>query len=223
MPADPARRRGWWATWWGPVVQLVTLSAIVITGAAQADVLRARAAADLAAEQGVGPRVAVAVRPAPRKAAPLVVSVPRLGITSRLVDLHRTVTGGLEVPQDPAKAGWYVGSSHPGDPGPTVIAGHVDSYRGPGVFFRLDELHRGDRINVRRADGSAAPFTVTQVLTVPKRDFPTALVYRGNGRASLRLITCGGSFDSGSKHYRDNVIVLADPTPARPAPRRRPA
>ncbi len=204
-------------------MQLVLLASTVITASAQADVLRARAAADLAAERGVGPRVAVAARPAARQAAPLVVSVPRLAISSRLVDLHRTTTGALEVPKDPAQAGWYVGSSHPGDPGPTVIAGHVDSYRGPGVFFRLDELRKGDRIVVGRADGSAAAFTVQQVLTVPKREFPTALVYRGDRRSSLRLITCGGSFDSGSKHYRDNVIVLATPALSRKAATDRPA
>lgn len=220
-PAPSGRadvRRGWWATWWNPVLQLVLLATITITAAAQADVLRALAAADLAAENGAGPVVALGPAPAPRNAAPLTVSVPRLGISSRLVDLHRTPRGTLEVPEDVAKAGWYVNSAHPGDRGPTVIAGHVDSYKGPGVFYRLAELRKGDRILVRRANGSTAPFTVQQVLKVAKRAFPTSLVYRGDGRPSLRLITCGGTFDRKTGHYRDNLVVLATPALSRTAP-----
>ncbi len=210
-----APSRSWWATWWNPVLQLVLLASISITAAAQADVLRGQAAADLAAENGAGPVVALGPAAAPRNAAPLAVSVPRLGISSRLVDLHRTPKGTLEVPADVAKAGWYVNSAHPGDKGPTVIAGHVDDYRGPGVFFRLAELRKGDRILVRRADGSTAPFTVQQVLKVAKRAFPTSLVYRGDGRSSLRLITCGGTFDRKTGHYRDNLVVLATPALSR--------
>ncbi len=226
MPASPPPTppvtprppvRGWWATWWNPVLQLVLLASITITAAAQADVLRAQAAADLAAENGAGPMVALAAAPRPRHAAPFAVSIPRLKITSRLVDLHRTPKGTLEVPLDVAKAGWYVNSAHPGDRGPTVIAGHVDDYRGPGVFYKLSQVRKGDRILISRADGSTAPFTVQKVLTVAKRAFPTSLVYRGDGRPSLRLITCGGTFDRKTGHYRDNLVVLATPALSRSA------
>lgn len=196
---------------WGVAVQLVVVVSVLLAGVATADRQRAELAADLAAERGAGPAVAL-VQPAVTHAAPLVVEVPRLGIRSRLVDLHRTPAGTLEVPRDPQRAGWYVGSAHPGDAGPTVIAGHVDSYRGPGVFFRLRELHRGDRVVVRRSDGSAMRFVVESVLVVPKRSFPTALVYASHGRPALRLITCGGGFDRASGHYRDNVVVLARPS-----------
>jgi hypothetical protein len=192
------------------VAQLVALTAITLTAATTVDTLRLAAAADVAADRGAGPRVAVPARHV-RAAAPVAVSVPRLGLRSTLVQLRKQRTGALEVPKDPAQAGWYVGSSHPGDPGPTVLAGHVDSRTGPGVFFHLDRLRKGDSIFVRRADGSTVPFVVTAVLRTPKSRFPTELVYVGDRTPSLRLITCGGAFDRRFGHYLDNVVVLAVP------------
>ncbi|MBA2323476.1 MAG: class F sortase, partial [Pseudonocardiales bacterium] len=154
-----------------------------------------------------------------RHAAPTAVLIPRVRIASTLVDLRKNPNGTVQVPKDFGQAGWYVGSAHPGDAGPTVLIGHVDSYKGPGVFFRLPELHKGDRITVRRADHSNAVFVVREVKTFAKRAFPTALVYGGK-RASLRLVTCGGQFDRRSGHYLSNTIVFADPAPtAKPKPK----
>jgi len=194
----------------------VTLVALLLTSAGLVDARRAAAAADVAADRGVGPAVTV-VRHAPRAAAPVVVDVTRLGIHSSLVQLRKNADGTLQVPTDFARAGWYVGSAHPGDPGPTVLVGHVDSYKGPAVFYRLRQLKQGDRITVRRADRSTVVFVVDSVRTYPKRRFPTALVYRGDGRPSLRLVTCGGAFDRRSGHYLENTVVIARPLGKRPA------
>ena len=212
----PSSRPGaaWWRAWWAPVLQLVTLATLVLTSAGVIDHTNRERAADLAAENGAGPRVSF-VRAHPRSAAPVAIEITRLGVHSTLVDLHKNPNGTLQVPRDYGRAGWYVGSAHPGDPGPTVIVGHVDSYDGPGVFFHLSRLRRGDVVRILRADRTTALFTVQEVRTVSKRNFPTALVYRGDGRASLRLITCGGSFDRSSGHYLDNTLVLATPYPSR--------
>lgn len=145
--------------------------------------------------------------------------MPRLKIRSALVDLRTDARRALQPPTNPAVAGWYVGSSHPGDAGPTVLAGHVDSRTGPGVFYHLDRLKPGDVIAVGRADRTTARFVVTVVMRVSKQHFPTALVYTGDGHPSLRLISCGGAFDRSTGHYLDNVIVLAVPVSAHP-PRR---
>ena len=107
--------------------------------------------------------------------------------------------------------GWYVGSAHPGDAGPTVLIGHVDSKHGPGIFYAVSRLHPGDQIVVTRADRSRAVFVVQQVQRYAKRAFPTASVYRGDSRASLRLVTCGGAFDGRTGHYLDNTVVFAAP------------
>ena len=201
---------GWWRTWWPVLTQLVVLSAVVLSAAAVIAHRSAQAAEAAAADAGAGRHVPLTQRTA-RAAAPTSVRVPRLGIASTLVDLRTDARGALQPPKDPARAGWYVGSSHPGDPGPTVLAGHVDSQSGPGVFFHLERLRPGDSILVGRADRSTVRFVVTRTMRVSKQRFPTALVYVGTRSPSLRLISCGGAFDRRTGHYLDNVIVLASP------------
>jgi hypothetical protein len=105
--------------------------------------------------------------------------------------------------------GWYAGGTRPGDPGSAVILGHVDSKRGPAVFFRLHELRKGDEIEVGRADGSSVRFVVQRTEQYPKDRFPTDDVYYPTLTPALRLVTCGGEFDATAGHYRSNVIVFA--------------
>ena len=112
-----------------------------------------------------------------------------------LIHLGLTASGALQVPPTTAVAGWYTGSPRPGAVGSAVIAGHIDSHAGPGIFFRLSSLRPGDRVYVRRADGTLAVFRVTVVRQFPKDSFPTSAVYGAAPDAELRLITCGGTFD----------------------------
>jgi hypothetical protein len=140
---------------------------------------------------------------------PVSVALPRLGVHSVLDPLQLQPDGELQAPPRWDVAGWYVGGPRPGERGPAVVAGHVDGPDGPAVFWRLEELRPGDRVEVRRADGSTAVFAVTRSLVVPKDDFPTAEVYGPTPHAELRLITCDGAFDRGSGHYLDNLVVFA--------------
>ncbi|MDG4827135.1 class F sortase [Asanoa sp. WMMD1127] len=139
---------------------------------------------------------------------PSEVRIPRVAIRSTLVGLDLDGKGELEAPTDFAKAGWYEQGTLPGEPGPAVIAGHVDSHRGPAVFFRLRELRPGDTVEVRRGD-QWVPFRVVKTDHYPKNRFPTAKVYGATPGAELRLITCGGEFDHRKRSYRDNVVVYA--------------
>ena len=95
-----------------------------------------------------------------------------------------------------------------------MLIGHVDSKNGPGIFYKLPQLKKGDVVMVTRSDRSVARFRVQLVKRYPKRSFPTALVYQGDGKASLRLVTCGGEFDRSTGHYLDNTIVFAAPLPS---------
>ena len=106
-------------------------------------------------------------------------------------------------------AGWYTGSPRPGTVGSAIIAGHVDSRSGPGIFFWLRTLRPGDRVYVGRADGTMAVFTVTRIKKFAKDQFPTAAVYGPVPDAELRLITCGGIFDRSLGSYLSNVVVFA--------------
>jgi hypothetical protein len=90
-----------------------------------------------------------------------------------------------------------------------VIVGHVDSRDGPAVFFRLGELRRGDRIVVGQQGGGGRSFVVDRVERRPKEELPTERIWNRTSKPVLRLITCGGSFDRSTGHYRDNIIVFA--------------
>lgn len=144
-----------------------------------------------------------------RVAEPVRLSIPRIGVTSGLERLARAEDRTLQVPQDPQSAGWYTEGARPGERGPAVLLGHVDSGGGPAVFYRLHELVPGDEVVVESADGSQTTFLVTRVEQHAKSAFPTDVVYSPTAHAEVRLITCGGAFDAASKHYRDNVIVFA--------------
>jgi sortase family protein len=149
-------------------------------------------------------------RPAAAVATATTLDVPRLRIRrSSLVELGVDAAGVLVPPASTAVAGWYTGSAVPGRVGPTVVAGHVDSSAGPGIFYRLDTLRPGDLVSVGRSDGVTVRYRVTEVLTVPKDAFPTDRVYGPTPDAELRLITCGGEFDHNARRYLRNVVVSA--------------
>jgi len=144
-----------------------------------------------------------------RVARPVAVAIPAIGVSSRLIYLGLAGDGTLQVPPDPAVAGWYTGSPAPGATGSAIIVGHIDSLTGPAVFYRLSRLRARDLVDVRRADGTTAVFRVDAVRMYPKDDFPTASVYGPTPDAELRLITCGGVFDPNLKSYLSNVVVYA--------------
>ncbi|WP_457810623.1 class F sortase [Streptomyces microflavus] len=157
----------------------------------------------------------------PRAAAlppsrPVSITIPSIEVTSDLEQLGLGKNRAMETPKDPAKAGWYRPGATPGAIGPSVIAGHVTWDGSPAVFFELTELEPGDRIEVRRADGRTAEFTVDRTATYPKDDFPTVEVYRNLDHAGLRLITCGGDYSEDDSRYADNVVVYASLTGHQP-------
>ncbi|MBX6371647.1 MAG: class F sortase [Acidothermus sp.] len=149
----------------------------------------------------------------PTAPPPVNVSIPAIHVSAPIVPLGIQPDGEIQVPSDVRRVGWYELGPAPGALGPAILVGHVDSARsGPGVFFRLGALQPGDSITVDRADGTQVTFTVYAVREYPKDRFPTATVYGPTADPELRLITCGGSFDHASGHYRDNIVVFARTT-----------
>ncbi len=140
---------------------------------------------------------------------PVELTIPSIGVKAPITTLGLNRDGTLQVPGSTTVTGWYTNSPSPGATGAAVIAGHVDSRTGPGVFFWLRNLRPGDKIYVQRADKTLAVFTVTAVQTYAKNRFPTASVYGAVPDAELRLITCGGTFDYAKGSYLSNVVVYA--------------
>jgi sortase (surface protein transpeptidase) len=145
-------------------------------------------------------------RPVPR---PVSLTIPLIGVQTQLITLGLTSSGALQVPSSTSVAGWYTGSPKPGAIGSAIIVGHIDSFSGPGVFYRLVQLRPGDKIYVKRANGTLVEFRVTSVQSYLKDRFPTASVYGPTPDPELRLITCGGTFDYATHHYLSNIVVYA--------------
>jgi sortase (surface protein transpeptidase) len=137
--------------------------------------------------------------------------IPAIGVDALLIPLGLTPDNALDVPKDWGVAGWFEGGPFPGEPGPAVVVGHVDSTSGPAVFYRLRELRRGDVIVVWRKGGVRSRFRVESLSWFSKSAFPTQLVYGAIATPALRLITCGGAFDHSTGHYVDNLVVFASP------------
>jgi Sortase domain len=165
------------------------------------------------ARSSPAPRGPFAAPPLPgagrRASRPVALVIPAIGVRTSLIRLGRTPQGTLQVPTSTAVAGWYTASPRPGEIGSAIIAGHIDSYAGPGVFFRLRLLRPGNLLYVREADGSLAVFRVYAERMYAKARFPTWKVYGPEPDAQLHLITCGGVFDSAIGSYLSNVVVYS--------------
>jgi hypothetical protein len=209
------------AAWLVAAVGAVLLVAAVVTACAQrpAPTVGASSAAALASAApspsgggvptfaGTPPSAGVVVPPARLRIAKLGVNptINPVGVDER--------TGDFAVPPSVDVVGWYkYGPGLEAKAGSIVIAGHVDSAeQGRGAFYRLRELGPGDRIEVTGADGKVYRFDVVAREIYLKTAIPLHRYFARDGAVRLTLITCGGPFDSSTGHYRDNVVVTAQP------------
>jgi hypothetical protein len=150
--------------------------------------------------------------PAPAAVArsvPVAVRIPAIGVAVWLTQLGLNADGTVSVPTSTQVPGWFSPGPSPGQIGSAVILGHVDSYQGPGVFFKLRTLQPGNPIEVNLSDGAIATFKVTSVVEYQKTAFPDQKVYGSDGSSELQLVTCGGVFDSQTGHYLSNIVVYS--------------
>jgi hypothetical protein len=196
----------------------VALVAVLLTGCSPPDTDGAEAAGDGPSRTAMPnpspspstpPLDFTAVREVARSPVPVRLRIPDLGVDADVGPVGTAVDGTVEVPEQWDDVGWYDGGARPGEPGPAVLLGHVDSTSGPAVFVRLPQARPGTVVEVLGADGSVRRFEVDRVQSFPKSRFPTEAVYLPGLEPELRLVTCGGRFDRATGHYVDNVVVWA--------------
>lgn len=161
---------------------------------------------------GSAPRLASLPTAAPLSPSqPLRIEIPALDVNAPVMRLGQDPDGAVQVPPlgNHNLAGWYDRTVLPGQDGTSVILGHVDNFTGPSVFFYIKTLRPGDILKVVRADGKTAEFSVDGVQRVAKVTFPSQAIYGNTRYPGLRLITCGGPFDSSTRQYVDNIIVYS--------------
>ncbi len=155
---------------------------------------------------------------------PVALSIPAIGVSTFVSQLGLNPDSTVQVPVDFQRPGWYRLGPAPGQVGSAVILGHVDSSRGPAVFFNLRLLTAGDKVEVALADGLNVEFVVKSVAMYPNDQFPAQQVYGPHGYSALQLVTCGGQFDSSTGHYLSNVVVytalVSTSPPVAPVPRK---
>ncbi len=196
-------RRPW------PAAGLILLGAILSSVGADALSRNSTSDADVAVLGAPTIQTIHSVVPVAPAADPVRLRIPSIGVDTALQSLGLLANGSLEVPSQWQVAGWFRGGVRPGNPGPAVIAGHIDSRTGPAVFYRLRELHAGDAVLVSRADRSVVKFVVDDIAEYRKDTFPAATVYGPQPVPVLRLITCTGDFDRSTGNYLDNLVVSA--------------
>lgn len=138
---------------------------------------------------------------------PVSLDIPAIDVSTPLVQLGLEPDRTVEVPADADLAGWFRRGPEPGRRGSAVILGHVDSAQGPAVFARLEELQRGDSVEVSRADGSVVSFVVKKSVTYLNADFPAQGVYASPRGRRLNLVTCDGAYDADRGGYQANLVV----------------
>lgn len=138
---------------------------------------------------------------------PVRLRIPDIYIDTNFVPLGLQDNGEIEIPKGYTEVGWYTYGPTPGELGPAVVLGHVDSYEGPGVFLFLGQLEIGDLVYVDREDGTTAVFRVTQLERYNRNEFPTQKVYGDLDYAGIRLITCTGTYSHETLEY-DRVLVV---------------
>ncbi|MYY01944.1 MULTISPECIES: class F sortase [unclassified Streptomyces] len=149
--------------------------------------------------------------PALPRSLPTRLRIPAIAVDAPFTQLSIGASGRLDAPppNDKNLVGWFKDGVTPGERGASIVAGHVDTTTGPAVFLQLRFLRPGASVDITRADGTVASFSVDTVETFSKADFPDKKVYADTPDAQLRLITCGGNYDRKAKDYEDNVVVFA--------------
>ncbi|MDI9918638.1 class F sortase [Rhodococcus sp. IEGM 1379] len=192
---------------WGLALALLVIAAALLLAVG----LRGSGGSpQLAPPLSLGPTTSISpdvVEPESALAAPISLRIPQIGVDETLIELGLNADETVEVPLDYQKPGWFKYGPTPGTTGSSVILGHVDSFDGPAVFYQLDSLAAGDRVEVTLADGATAHFEVTRLATYPKEQFPAEEVYGEHGYSALQLVTCGGEFDPVTRSYESNVVA----------------
>ncbi len=152
---------------------------------------------------------AVATPKSLASSVPLSLEIPAISLSAPISGVGQNSDGSMEVPTNPDMTGWYTLAPTPGEIGPAIIVGHVDSLSGPAVFWNLNKLKPGDLVHVKRQDGSTATFKVDKQEIFQQDNFPTEQVYGNIDHAGLRLITCSGEFNHFTRHYSHNTVVYA--------------
>ncbi|WP_026257588.1 class F sortase [Actinopolymorpha alba] len=195
---------------------IVVLSAVLVAGCGGSTATTTKTPAprqEATSSPSASPSATKVARPTPNAAKvadPAKLSIPAIGVKADLIELGLKPDGAMEVPEyDRNLAGWYTEGPRPGEPGPAVVAAHVDSKHGPDVFWRLKELSAGDKVTIIDRAGAEHTFVVERLAQHDKDSLPYKEIWGRTRGPALRLITCSGPYVRSNGGYQQNLIVYA--------------
>lgn len=143
---------------------------------------------------------------------PRYLNIPVLGVHARVLSVGLTNSGAVGTPGNVYDTAWYNGSAKPGQPGATLIDGHVSSWTSNGVFYGLKQLSTGDQLQIETGDSRVILYKVIAVRTYAANsvDMNAVLSPIAPSKSGLNLISCGGDVIAGTNDFSQRIVVFAE-------------
>lgn len=138
------------------------------------------------------------------------IKIPAIEVESKVEKVGLMNNGQMAVPKNFRITGWYQLGPKPGERGSAVIAGHVDDKTGPGVFFNLKELQKGDQVKITNNGGEQLVFEVVGKEIFPMDEAPVKDIFGYTSRRMLNLVTCTGPFDRSKGGHINRLVVYTE-------------
>ncbi|UOQ45381.1 sortase [Halobacillus salinarum] len=141
---------------------------------------------------------------------PAHIKIPAIDVDTNVHKVGILDNGQMGVPDDTVNVGWFEPGTKPGSTGNAVIAGHVDSYEGPAVFFYLKNLKKGDEVHVTGKEGKKLTYVVKALESYPYDNAPIKDIFGHTDKKRLNLITCTGTFDHDTDNHLERLVVFTE-------------
>jgi sortase (surface protein transpeptidase) len=141
---------------------------------------------------------------------PASIEIPAMDVNIEIEKVGRLKNGQMGVPKGFDTVGWFGEGARPGAPGNAVMAGHVDSKTGPAVFYKLEDLDKGDEVIVKDKDGKTLTFVVTGKEKYDRKTAPVDKIFDYSYGSKLNLITCTGNFNRDEGTHEERLVVYTE-------------
>ncbi len=142
---------------------------------------------------------------------PRFIRIPSIGVdTTRVLETGLTDDGAVETPEGIYDTSWFNGSAKITDEtGAIFVVGHYVGPNEAGVFFNLEDLNKGDIIEIEQGDGTKSFFKVVEIIdySINNVDMARSLAPVDPSKLGLNLMTCGGNWDAGIQQYDRRTLV----------------
>ncbi|WCK56344.1 class F sortase [Aneurinibacillus sp. Ricciae_BoGa-3] len=136
--------------------------------------------------------------------------IPAIHLDTRVEPVGILSNGQMGVPASFSTVGILSPWTLAGEHGNAVIAGHLDHFTGPAVFYNLRNLKSGDKVIVSNEAGNKLIFTVKEVKAYKVHEAPLEKIFGKSDKSQLNLITCAGKYNKKTKEHAKRLVVFTE-------------